>query len=117
MPQKIKIARTVIDVVAVSGIVVLCALGWLTVHAQDTATEQPVKFALSEVENLKLDNLRLQKQLIQCQLNEANGAYQQDLNQYVSKTLKDHGLPKNVVFDGVNLKWTVTEDKKQDIKK
>ncbi len=69
---------------------------------------QPPKFGLSEVESLKLSNLRLRRQLIQQQIDAANTLLANDLEVYVDQTLKAHGSPIGVTFDPNKFDWSVT---------
>lgn len=64
-----------------------------------TPALDPIKFGLSEVEGLKLENLRLRRDLLQLQIKMAQDALSVDLQGFISETLKSHGSPSNVVFD------------------
>jgi hypothetical protein len=71
----------------------------------DASGNQPsVKFVLSESERLRLDNLRLRQQVLQLQA----ALLQKDTEEYVLKTLHDHGSPTDVRFDGRRFEF-VTE--------
>jgi hypothetical protein len=90
----------------------VCLLSVCTVALQgaekpqnDASGNQPeVKFVLSEPERLRLDNLRLRQQVLQLQA----ALLQKDTEEYVLKTLHDHGSPTDVRFDGRRFEF-VTE--------
>lgn len=65
-------------------------------HAQD----HPVKFVLSQEENLKLENLKLRFQVIDLQIQLSR----QQLQEFVRSTLKSHGDPPGWSFNME--KWT-----------
>jgi len=75
------------------------------------AQEQPVKFALSETEELKRQNLILKHELLQCQINTNTTSYQEELNRYIFSTLEAHGKPDNVIFNSQSMQFQVTQDK------
>jgi hypothetical protein len=72
----------------------------------------PVRMALSELEQLKLDNLKLRQDLLQTQIELAQVRLVQDLGVYVQATLKAHGNPVGVQFNQQTFKFEQKEEKK-----
>ena len=88
-------------------IVIVLAIGIHMVQGQQ------IKFALSEVENLKLENLKLKQQLLNCQIPQATANLNQEWQQYITETLKAHGNPADVKFDSQKFQFVVEEKKKE----
>lgn len=66
-----------------------------------------IKFGLSESEGLKLENLRLKKQLIEEQTRRMQAEFTLEVDAYVAATLEAHGNPKGVRFDGGSMGFIV----------
>lgn len=77
--------------------------------AQLPQTTGAPKFPLSKEEEYHRQALEAKWNLIQSQINSAVQSHTQELNQFISDTLKAHGDPKNVSFDVKTYSFTVTE--------
>lgn len=86
------------------GLVLLGMAWWRT---SVLAQEPPVKFVLSQEENLKLENLKLKFQVIDLQIQVSR----QQLQEFVRSTLKSHGDPPGWMFN--TEKWTFEQQKVQ----
>jgi hypothetical protein len=67
---------------------------------------------LSEVENLKLDNLKLKRQLNQCQVGFSQQSLNLEIGAYQESVLKAHGNPKYALDPGTLDFVPVKEEKK-----
>lgn len=81
--------------------VFLGMIGWLcVVNAQ---SPQP-KFMLSELETIKIENLKLKSELLRMETTLHNV----EVQAFVQKTLKDHGDPANVKWNPSKYEFDVT---------
>jgi hypothetical protein len=88
---------------------------------QEVKKPEPVKFAVSQTEQLQLDALRLQsqnlrlrqqlldtqRQLSDMQMSASIQEFAEKMNQYTKATLKAHGDPARVSFDPNTMGWVV----------
>lgn len=75
-----------------------------------TVPPQPVKFALSDVENLRLELLQSRRRELNLRLEVLSNdskALNGDIEAYRVTTLRAHGEPKGVVFDPQSLTFQV----------
>lgn len=66
------------------------------------ATTEP--FTLTDVEGLKLENLRLRRQLAEKEFTQLA----QDIQNYIAQTMGAHKNPKGVTFDQGAMTWRVS---------
>ena len=86
-------------------------LGLLFWFGVAVAQSPEPKFVLSEVENLKLENLKLKQEVLNLQIKVAQDSYAVELSRFITDTLKAHGSPSNVVFDSQGFVFKVKQDK------
>lgn len=98
-------------------VLMLCAVTVMGQEAKKDVVPAPIpkaaapsapKFALSEVEQLKLDNLKLRIDAWSATVAQARDKYLAEINAFSQKTLADHGNPKDVVFDTNSFTFQVT---------
>lgn len=81
-------------------------------RAQDTTA--PVKFVLSESESLRLENLRLRRQILLLRLNQLQAEMRQhssDAAAFARETLGAHGSPAGVSFNEQTLDFVIAPPK------
>ena len=97
-----------------TGVLMVC-VGVTYLQGQDkpaTGSETGKKgplMVLSEVENLKLENLKLKKDLLDTQIKLAYAQLQAELNTTLAKITLDHGSPKGVTFNQQTWQFTAEE--------
>ena len=110
-------------------VLMLCAVTVMGQEAKKDVVPAPIpkaaapapsapKFALSEVEQLKLDNLKLRIDAWSATVAQARDKYLAEINAFSQKTLADHGNPKDVVFDTNSFTFQVMppkEEKKPEV--
>lgn len=72
-----------------------------------------IKFALSDLENSRLETLRAEKKIVDLETR----AHRERIQAYVLETLRAHGTPDNVVFNVDQMTWMIVPVKTEEEQK